>query len=78
MRHRFFVATAGLLLGITLIGFSPSFFLKTVFEHPGVIARTAEDLGAPETGAHSASRFMWWLTASWRRPGCRCFSRKHC
>ena len=28
MHHRFFTATAGLLLGITLIGFSPSFFLK--------------------------------------------------
>ena len=35
MHHRFFTATAGLLLGITLIGFSPSFFLKFVFEHPG-------------------------------------------
>ncbi len=50
MRHRFFVATAGLLLGITLIGFSPSFFLKTVFEYPGLIARTAEDLGGSRDG----------------------------
>ena len=42
MHHRFFVATAGLLLGITLIGFAPSFFLKFVFEHPGGIVEEAE------------------------------------
>ena len=42
MHHRFFTATAGLLLGITLIGFSPSFFLKFVFEHPGGIVEQAE------------------------------------
>lgn len=45
MRHRFFVAAAGLMLGITLAGFAPSFFLKIVFEHPGMIARIAEGLG---------------------------------
>ena len=42
MHHRFFTAPAGLLLGITLIGFSPSFFLKFVFEHPGGIVEQAE------------------------------------
>lgn len=41
-RHRFFVVTAGVLLAITLIGFSPSFFLKAVFDDPGNLVRVAE------------------------------------
>ena len=50
LQHRFFVATAGVLLAIVLIGFSPNFFLKFVFEQPGLIARTAEDLGSSGDG----------------------------
>ena len=54
MRHRFFVATAGLILAITLIGFAPSFFLKGVFEPPGLLVRAAEGLsGSGDVGASS-------------------------
>ncbi len=42
LQHRFFVATSGVLLAITLIGFSPSFFLYPLFENPGGIALAAE------------------------------------
>lgn len=42
LHHRFFVATSGVLLAITLVGFSPSFFLKPLFDNPGQIARSAE------------------------------------
>ncbi len=57
MRHRFFVATAGLMLGLTLIGFAPSFFLKIVFDHPGTIVRMAEDLGGSGGGDASSLPF---------------------
>ena len=30
------------MLAITLVGFSPSFFLKVLFEHPGAIVEQAE------------------------------------
>ena len=42
VHHRFFVVTSGVLLAITLVGFSPSFFLKVFFEDPGMIVRVAE------------------------------------
>ena len=60
VRHGFFVVTSGVLLAIVLIGFSPSFFLKVLFEDPGVIVHEAErlrgdggnGLGVPELPLH--------------------------
>ena len=40
-RHRFFVVTSGVLVAIVLVGFSPSFFLKVLFQDPGMIVRVA-------------------------------------
>ena len=68
-RHRFFVAAAGLMLGITLIGFAPSFFLKIVFQHPGMIARIAEgvrdsgDIAAPGLPLHVVAHGV--LATAW-------------
>ncbi len=50
MRHRFFVVTSGVLLAIALTGFSPSFFLKILFEDPGMIVQTADLLRGDEEG----------------------------
>ena len=71
-RHRFFVVTSGVLLAIVLVGFSPSFFLKVLFQDPGMIIRLAElapsdtggsGLGAPELPlyvvAHGALATAW-------------------
>ena len=52
--HLFFVATSGVFLAITLVGFSPSFFLKPLFDHPGQIVQMVElygDAGAESTPA---------------------------
>ncbi len=73
VRHGFFVVTSGALLAIVLIGFSPSFFLKVLFEDPGIIVHEAEllrgdggnGLGVPELPlhvvAHGALMTAWML-----------------
>ena len=60
---RFFVVTAGVLLAIALIGFSPSFFLKVFFQAPGAIADVAELLrtdggGGPRGGSPGLPPFV--------------------
>ena len=66
------MATAGLLLGITLVGFSPSFFLKSVFEHPGGVVEQAQllqraggasDLSMPGLPLHVVAHGV--LAAGW-------------
>ncbi len=73
VRHGFFVVTSGVLLAIVLIGFSRSFFLKVLFEDPGIIVHEAErlrgdggnGLGVPElplhVKAHGALMTAWML-----------------
>ena len=72
VHHRFFVVTSGVLLAIALVGFSPSFFLKVLFEDPGMIGRLAEllrsdgagsGLGVPELPLHVVAHGV--LTTAW-------------
>ncbi len=70
--HRFFVVTSGGLLAIALVGFSPSFFLKALFEDPGMLVRQAEllrsagegsGLGVPGLPRHVMAHGV--LTTAW-------------
>ncbi|NIN39477.1 MAG: hypothetical protein GTO67_12935, partial [Gammaproteobacteria bacterium] len=54
-RRSYFVGVASFFLALVLIGFAPSFFLKFVFNYPGVVVETAEALRPDGTARDPAA-----------------------